>query len=89
MIIPEKYTCDKCELVTPDKNDILRLSVNAARGSYGGHVVLTGSYCLMVCNSCAEKMGIKEAKGIPKDKQAPAPTIEDLIRQIIEIVGEG
>lgn len=88
MIIPEKYQCDKCERVLETRMDVLSLSVNAQHGPYSSSVKLEGNHALMVCISCAEQMGIRQKKGAPKEEQVPAPTMEDLIRQIIEMVTE-
>ncbi|MDR4483873.1 MAG: hypothetical protein R3B95_11780 [Nitrospirales bacterium] len=88
MIIPEQYQCDKCGLTSFQSSSVWTLRIDAKEAvGYEVPIQLEGNFYLMVCLACAESMGIKRKPTSQEEEQIQPPTVEDLIRQIIEMVG--
>ena len=75
------YKCDRCEKTQENGNQFWTVSVTVLH--YGSNQSFTSSdKFIQVCRECLEELGIHRQER-PLDERPPAPSIEDLIKEII------
>ena len=84
MSIRTIYTCEKCGAEQLTGDQFWTVGVQANHHAYSPQVwqFVTGK-SLQVCRPCLESFGI-HVQTKPNEEPAPVPTVEELIREIIE-----
>lgn len=81
MSITVTYTCDRCGSAQTTNEQFWTLEVQARCNTQFPYEVAK----IQVCRPCLELLGIhRRVKEGVKDKRPAPPTVEDLIREIIE-----
>jgi len=82
------YKCDKCGEVQPNNGQFWTVGIKAQcqGGGYSGDYktawYIGDQYKMEVCRACLESFGIYAKKREAQPAQ-PAPSLEDLIREIV------
>ena len=83
MSIKTIYTCDKCGNEQTGNNQFWVVGVVANTVAYGiNSREFVNDKSMQVCRPCLESFGIHVQKK-PEEKQPELPTLEELIREII------
>jgi len=82
-MITVEYKCDRCGKTQPTSDQFWTIGVGA---THGPQVVTRVDRTIHVCRVCLEALGyhVKAAAAT----SPPPPTIEELIRQVLELVQE-
>jgi hypothetical protein len=82
MSINVTYKCDKCGAESKEKSALWHISLHARPLGEGVH--WDGGKSMHVCRPCLEAMGINRTQETKKkDPDFVAPTLEELIREIV------
>lgn len=85
MSIQTIYKCDKCHAEQPTIDQFWEVGVSAqclSSQSLSGPRYVSSKHSMHVCRSCLESLGI-HVRAEPGKVAPPAPTLEDLIREIV------
>ena len=84
-MIATRYTCDKCGHHQTTNDQMWGIAVVITHGipvpNYGPR--LTPQADGLWCRKCIESIGLLCAAPKPDEKPEPAPTLEDMIREIV------
>jgi hypothetical protein len=81
------YKCDKCGAEQDESEQFWKVMISAQIINYYGSSYPVKD--IQVCRPCLESFGIHDQRPVAVKETAPAPSVEDLIRQIMEMVTEG
>ena len=84
------YRCDRCGAEQEKAEQFWTVSIGANEGTFAPSCTqLVSGKSIQVCRSCLEELGIYDHRSDEKKANAPpAPSVENLILQILELVGE-
>lgn len=84
MSIRTIYKCDKCGNEQATAEQFWTVGVSAKHHMYGSNNDFVAGKSLEVCRPCLESFGIHVQKKPGETTPSPVPSVEDLIREIIQ-----
>lgn len=91
MSVKTIYTCDKCNKEQETKEQFWSVGVvanhNHERKTSEGYTTYVADMSMQVCRSCLESFGIyvMKKKDVVVTEPIPEPTLEDRIKELVEL----
>lgn len=84
MAVTVTYTCDKCGMQQPTSNQFWTVGIKAQCSGHTSDQYISNKFKMEICRPCLEYLGIHPTEKTVNDPEYQPPTLEELIREIVE-----